>query len=318
MSHGNKPSRSLIKKHVPWFDLRKYDGLEGASPELWYRQFALRVDLRRMRSLLLPPEHQYTPMYREVHGNLMHLIREKGIIDDRSLELFLQLEMYLSPEAFSTFHSVSSDGLHVRPMTVGDQLRIALGLKPESVRQAQEAHDRDPYSVRQQSEPGARPSSILSEPLLDHLGRSSIGSGEAFLRVDLRFPRTLIKKQVEEIVDKLSAQMEMYLPQKKQIKLPATKSWIRSKVLPYIDLCQWLDEEPNHALRDQLFEADKAEALGIEIKQLQDTTSVHVAELTDPLSWTFMHLAEAAISSHRGPLTPLRKTKRKRNGKEKN
>ncbi len=318
MSHGNKPSRSLIKKHAPWFDVRKYDGLEGASQELWYRQFALRIDLRRMRSLLLPPEHQYTPMYREVHSNLMYLVRGKGIIDDRSLELFLQLEMYLSPEAFSTFHSVSSAGLHVRPMTVGDQLRIVLGLKPESVKQAQEAHNRDPYSVRQQSEPGARPSTILSESLLDHLGRSSIGLAEAFLRVDLRFPRTLIKKQVEEIVDKLSAQMKMYLPQKNQTKSPATKAWIRSKVLPYIDLCQWLDEEPNHALRDQLLEADKAEALGIDPKQLHDTTFGHADELTNELSWTFLHLAEAAISSRRGPLTPLRKTKRKAKSGEKN
>jgi hypothetical protein len=318
MSHGNKPSRSLIKEHASWFDLCKYDGLAGASEELWYRQFALRIDLQRMRSLLLPPELQDTPRYREVHGNLTYLIREKGIIDDRSLEIFLQLEEYLFPEAFSIFHAVSSDGLHVRPMTVGDQLRIALGLKPESVSQAQEAHNRDPYSVRQQSEPGARPSNILSEPLLDHLGRSSIGLGEAFLRVDLRFPRTLIKKQVEEIVDKLSAQMEMYLPQMKQTKLPATEAWIRSRVLPYIDLCQWLDEEPNHALRDQLLEADKAEALEIDPKQLHDTTFGHADELTDELSWTFLHLTEAAISSRRGPLTPLRKTKRKTKGREKN
>jgi hypothetical protein len=89
-------------------------------------------------------------------------------------------------------------------------------------------------------------------------------------------------------------------------------------VLPYIDLCQWLDEEPNHALRDQLLEADKAEALEIDPKQLHDTTFGHADELTDELSWTFLHLTEAAISSRRGPLTPLRKTKRKTKGREKN
>lgn len=317
MSHGDKPSRSLIKKHAQWFDLSNYYGLEGASTEMWHRQLALRIDLRRMRFLLLPPEHQYTPMYREVHGNLTYLIRDKGIIDDRSLDLFLRGEEFLYPESFSTLHSVSSDGAYIRPMTVGDQMRLALGLKSESARKAQEAYECDPYKLRQQSEPRVRSSTIRSEPLMNHLERSSIGMTEAFLTVDLRLPRTLIKKQVEEIVDKLAKEIERYLPPMTQTKSPATSSWFGSRALPYIDLCEWLDEHPNHALRDQLLEADKAEALGIDPKQLQDTTSKHAAELTDPLSWTFMHLAEAAISSRRGPMTPLRETKRKKSGGEK-
>ena len=88
-------------------------------------------------------------------------------------------------------------------------------------------------------------------------------------------------------------------------------------MLPYIDLCEWLEvTEP--ALAGQLSKADIAAALELDPKQVRDTTEHHAAELTDPLSWTFMHLTEMAISSLRWPITPLRQTKRRNSSRVKN
>ena len=116
----------------------------------------------------------------------------------------------------------------------------------------------------------------------------------------------------------MTGHAEGHLPTLKQTKLPAKESWIASRVLPYINLCSWLDEPLNHALRKEIFDVDKAEALGIDPNRFRDTILGQAHELTDPLSWTFLHLVEATISSRRGPLSPLRNTKRKRTGVEKN
>ncbi len=318
MRHGDKTSRRLIKEQAPWFDPSKYDRLDGAPEGLWHRQFALRIDLHRMRSILGPSGLQLSAEYRAVLAGLTNVIREKGVIEDTDLKLFRQGEELLAPESFSVLNAVSMEGLHVRSMTVGDHLRLQLSLRHDAWMQAHSDHARDSYGLRHRSEPTIHHKDILSTPLLHHVHPSSIDASEAFLRIDLRLPRTLIKKQVEELVDRLTTRAEGHLPTMKQTKLPAKDSWMASRVLPYIDLCHWLDEQPNHALRNKVSDVDRAEALGIDPHRFKDTTLGQAHELTDPLSWTFLHLVEATISSRRGPLTPLRNTKRKRTGEERN
>ncbi len=96
----------------------------------------------------------------------------------------------------------------------------------------------------------------------------------------------------------------------KQTKLPAFDAWHRSRVLPYLDLRQWLDTDMNSELRESVKDADIADSLGIDPKQLADTTKKHAEELMDPHGWTFMHLAETAVSSFRQPARRLRHSKK--------
>ena len=145
MSHGNKASRRLIMEQAPWFDLGKYDRLNGASEELWHRQFALRIDLHRMRSIVSSPHPQLGAEYRVILAGLSNVIREKGVIEDTDMKLFRQGEELLVPESFSVLNAISTDGLYVRSMTVGDHLRLQLALKPDSWMQARSDHVRSPY-----------------------------------------------------------------------------------------------------------------------------------------------------------------------------
>ena len=310
MSFGEKPSRELIRKHAPWFNLRNYDALSRAALGDWYEQFALRIDLRRIRSLLFAPEHECSAMHRSVHSGLVTLLRTHGVVTSEQLEVCLRGEEFLYPETFSVLRSVSAEGLYLRPMTLNDYVRIRGDLKPGSLRGAHAGWREalGELSSDETSCPSEREE--MQTPLNEQLNFFSVRPTEAFLRVDLRLPRSLIKKQLEEVVDRLSQRVGPLLPAKTQTRLPTPKAWVKSKVLPFVDLSQWLETaEPE--LVKRISKADIAAALELDPKQMTDTTEQHAAELTDPLSWTFMHLAETAISSMRNPIAPLRQPKRR-------
>lgn len=152
--------------------------------------------------------------------------------------------------------------------------------------------------------------SVSSDSLSRFVRHSMLSSSEAFLTVDLRCPRALILKQVAELVDTLQRDRAAWLPVAKQTKLPAFAAWHRSRVMPYLDLRQWLDTNENSELRESFKDAAFADALGIDPKQLADTTKKHAEELTDPLSWTFMHLAETAVRCFREPARRLRNARK--------
>ncbi len=81
MTYGVKRSRVLIEQHAPWFSLANYKKLIGASPLTWYLQFASRIDLHRMRSLLLGPHQSFLPAFSSAHASLTELIRRVGVLD---------------------------------------------------------------------------------------------------------------------------------------------------------------------------------------------------------------------------------------------
>ncbi len=92
MSHGEKASRSLIRANALWFDLKKYEMLSGASPMVWYHQFASRIDLRRARSLLIGRQEEVAPGFADAHATLRDLIRKSGVLHGKALKLFMEGE----------------------------------------------------------------------------------------------------------------------------------------------------------------------------------------------------------------------------------
>lgn len=310
MTYGVKRSRVLIEQHAPWFSLANYKKLIGASPLTWYLQFASRIDLHRMRSLLLGPHQSFLPAFSSAHASLTELIRRVGVLDGESLELFMEGENFISPESFSAIHAVSVQGLHVRLMTVGDLLHATKTLDDELAQKAIMEHDRSPFELHSRARSRTNESSALCQPVSKLKQTSVLETSELFVTVDTRLPPALIGKQVIELVDQFTRLHRGSSIYPKQTKVPAFAAWRRSRVLPYIDLCQWLHEPGNEVLRAKVSDADLAAALDVDPKQLSDTTKAHAQQLTDEFNLTFVQLQEAAISVLRGPKTALRLPKR--------
>jgi hypothetical protein len=314
-----KRSRQLISEHAPWFRLRNYEILKTATPLDWFTQFAVRIDLQRMRSLLTAPDTSSGRTFQSAHRGCLALVRSKGVIDDPVLEKLLQFGEALFPEGFSTLRMVNVDGVYLRPMNLEDFFRVgnALnGLSPSAI-SIDEPAGRN-AGGRPWSSTKHNPSLDLSDSLDVHVRRSLVNLYQTFVTVDLRLPRALLIKQFAEVIDKQRKVLEPILPPAKQTKMPAYQAWDKSQVLPYIDLCQWRDELKDGDVRSRINDADIASALEIDPKVLSETTKNHADDLTDPLSWVFMHLVETASSEHRVPLTPLRKQERRRRNTPKN
>ncbi len=298
MTTPPRKRRELIQEHAPWFKLSHYEALKDAAPDIWYTQFALRIDLQRLRSLLKASDDAYAEMRRSIYQQLITILRCKGVLRGKALNRFLVAEEFLYPETFSIFRDLSSEGVYVREMSWGDYSRVETALGSACGGMGG-AVCLDPARER-----------VSSDPLSKHVHPSMLAASEAFLTIDLRCSRALIIKQVAELVDQLSQDRARLLPPTKQTKLPSYEAWHRSRVLAYLDLRQWIDTAEDKGLRQSVKDSDVAQALNIDPKQLADTTKKHAEELTDPFSWTFMHLAESAISSRRAPMSRLRVAKR--------
>lgn len=282
-------------------------------------QFAVRIDLQRMRSLLTSPDTSGGRIFQSAHRGSLALVRSKGVIDDPVLEKLLRFGEALFPEGFSTLRMVKVDGVYLRPMNFEDFFRVgnALNALSPSTISRDERAGRN-AGGRPWSPTKHNPSLDLSDSLDIHVRRSLVNLYETFVTVDLRLPRALLIKQFAEVIDRQRKVLEPFLPPPKQTKMPACQAWEKSKVLPYIDLCQWRDELNDSNVRSRINDADIASALEIDPKVLCETTKTHADDLTDPLSWVFMHLVETASSEHRVPLTPLRKQERRRRNTPKN
>jgi Family of unknown function (DUF6387) len=279
-----KASRRLILEHARWFNLRNYDRLMSANHDVWFAQFALRIDLHRMRSLFAAPDSETKRMHLDTHAALIEMIRAKGVADGALLKRVLELEEFMYPESFSVLRMTSSDGVYLRPLNLDDVTRIHNGLDDAK-------------------------SQALTDPIEKHVHRSLIGA-HAYITVDLRCPRELLVKQFEELIDGQRKTFGSLLTPAQQTTMPTDKAWIKSKVLPYIDLRNWRDDLHDPELKNRIKDADIAAALEIDPKTLSETTKVHAEILSDPTTWGFIHLLEAAISYRRGPLTPQRLAKK--------
>lgn len=309
MSHGLKASRSLIQANAPWFNLQNYEILSTASPLVWYQQFAARIDLRRARSLLIGQGNPF-PALVEAYATLTDLIRWSGVVQGKALQLFMEGEKWLAPETLSTMRAVGAQGLHVRLMTVGDLIHASKNLPERTRREAAKEYDCSPFELHIRSRSKVAKSSVLCEPVSRLSQQSFADTPEFFLTIDARLPPALITKQVLELLNQYTSLNRGSVVYPKETKAPNYKSWFKSKVLPYIDLCQWLQQTENRDLKLQVGDAALVEALSIDIKQLSDTTKKHANQLTDEFNLTFMSLQEAAISSLREPAASLRRTKR--------
>jgi hypothetical protein len=304
-----KTSRRLISEHARWFKLRKYDCLASASHEAWFVQFALRIDLHRMRSLFAGPDGETKRMHLGTHGALVEMVRAVGVVDSATLKRALELEEFLYPESFSVLHLTRSDGVHVRPLNLEDVARIHDGLG--HLRHfSSTSNTRLPHrGIRAQHSTHDDESEILSDPIEKHVHRSLTGS-YAYMMVDLSCPRELLVKQFEELIDRQRKPLGSLLAPAQQTTSPTDKAWVKSKVLPYIDLRDWRDELQDTELRNLIKDADIAAALEIDPKTLSETTKGHAQTLSDPTTWGFKHLVEASISHRRGPLIPQRQAKK--------
>jgi hypothetical protein len=304
-----KESRRLIFEHARWFNLRNYDRLQSASHEVWFTQFALRIDLHRMRSLFAGPDGETMRMHLGTHGALVGMLRANGVVENAALKQALELEEFMYPESFSVLHMTSTDGVHVRPLNLEDVARIHDGLShlgPFS----SSSNTRLPHrGIRAQHSTHDDESEILSDPIEKHVHRSLTGS-YAYMMVDLSCPRELLVKQFEELIDRQRKPLGSLLAPAQQTTSPTDKAWVKSKVLPYIDLRDWRDELQDTELRNLIKDADIASALEIDPKTLSETTKSHAQTLSDPTTWGFKHLVEAAISHRRGPLIPQRQAKK--------
>jgi hypothetical protein len=314
-----KRSRQLISEHASWFRLRNYESLETATPRVWFTQFALRIDLQRMRSLLIGPDDPSVQVLRSGHDGAVALVRSKGVIKGLALAKLLQYDEALSPEGFSTLGMANANGVYLRPMSLEDFFRVgdALNAIPPSGPTANDPAGRSGGGLYRSSAKHS-PSLDLSDSLDLHVRRSLVNLYETFVTVDLRLPRALLIKQFAEVIDMQRKTLEPLLPPARQTKMPSGEAWAKSQVLPYIDLCQWRDELKDNEIRSRISDADIASILEIDPKTLSETTKNHADALTNPLSWVFMHLVEAASSGHRIPLTPLRKQERRRRNTPKN
>lgn len=124
MTTHPRKRREIIQKHAPWFKLSHYEALKDASPDIWYTQFALRIDLKRARSLLTSPDDPYAEMRRSIHQQLLTILRCKGVLRGKVLDKFLTGEEFLYSEAFSVFRELSAEGVYVREMTWADYSRV--------------------------------------------------------------------------------------------------------------------------------------------------------------------------------------------------
>jgi len=279
-----KASRKLIPEHAKWFNLRNYDRLISANHDIWFTQFALRIDLHRMRSLFAAPDSETKQMHLDAHVSSIEVIRSKGIVEGALLKRVLELEEFMYPESFSVLRMTSSDGVYLRSLNLDDVARIHNGLADAK-------------------------SGAHTDPIEKHVHRSIIGA-HAYITVDLRCPRELLIKQFEELIDGQRKTFGSLLSPAQQTTMPTAKAWIKSRVLPYIDLRDWRDDLHDTELKKRIKDADIAAALEIDPKTLSETTKAHAETLTDPTTWGFIHLLEAAISYRRGPLTPQRLAKK--------
>lgn len=85
----------------------------------------------------------------------------------------------------------------------------------------------------------------------------------------------------------------------------------KSRVLPYIDLCQWLEEFPMEQL-PEIRAADIATVLKIDPKQLVRTTERQADHFEDHLTWEFMQLSEAVVARHWPSPTLVRESRRRK------
>lgn len=304
-----KASRRLIPEHARWFNLRNYDRLKSANHEVWFTQFALRIDLHRIRTLFAAPDSETKRMHLDTHASLIEMIHAKGVVEGAHLKRVLELEEFMYPESFSVLRMTSSDGVYLRPLNLEDAARIHNGLA-NLAPFGSASHTRLPCrSVQAQPSTSVTDSPSLSDPIEKHVHRSLIGSC-AYITVDLRCPRELLVKQFEELVDRQRKAFGSLLAPAQQTTMPTEKAWLKSRVLPYIDLRNWRNELHDTELRNRIKDADIAAALEIAPKTLSETTKVHAETLSDPTTWGFIHLVEAAISYRRGRLTPQRVAKK--------
>ena len=316
--HAESVGLKFLMDQATWFSLRNYDAIEAAPLELWFRQFALRIDLRTLKSMLIHPDPKVAEMYRAVLGTLFTHIRTHPVIIDRHLPFFLEQEELLWPAAFSVFRSIPTNGMHVRIMTLNDLIRVAPLIKNRSLEAANSIRvighrhgDHNPRMARNTP-------NVLDENVTWHLQGAE--PTEAFLRVDLRLPVPVVHKQLRGLLDQLAIDAAPFLSRttakrkaredepKREMKLQPS-SWFKSRVLAYIDLCHWLEELPQQDL-PEITSADFAKLLGIGDKQLTQTTARYANVFGDPLSWEFMQLSEAVARARRPAPNLIRKPNR--------
>jgi hypothetical protein len=312
MSCNNKASRQLIAKHAPWFKRSNYDNLSTANPETWFIQFALRIDLQRMRIMRSSRESAPPSAHEKDRALLVCRLREAGVIERQQLEAFLEGANALSNEDFATLVMGMRDGVCVRAMNIEDVELVLESL--EQKRRYDEKLESLPanHPIRLRARAAQDATVDRHDSIYQHLQPGIMDLSQLLMSVDLSLPRAFLKRQFEELVDQHQRLRANYLPRLVESKLPAHKAWQRSKVLGYIDLSTWRSELPDEELKGTIQDADVAAALGIGTKMLFEMTKVHAKNLTDPNSVVFMHMTETAISYRRGPLRPLRNTVRKR------
>ena len=302
---------ALLKELAPWFALKNYELLDVASPKDWFNQFALRIDLERMRrSLRLGSSDTAFKHWRTVHSCMVSLVREGFVRQETITDVIVRYEELLAPEGFSTLAFLRPEGRYMRLLTMADFLRICSELNNHALDTAAAAYRSAPGGYPLPVVPMNHDSATLFDPVLTHM-RGLSARCQSFIAFDLQMPKSVLTRQFDELVDQLQKSSLPVAPHADRSAKQTHTAWVKSRVLPYIDLCQWRDDLADQESKERFTRVAIASALEIEPDTLAKVTKVHAEELTDERSWTFMQLVEDAISFHRNadPERKFRKNK---------
>jgi hypothetical protein len=181
---------------------------------------------------------------------------------------------------------------------------------------------------------------ILSDALIQHLNLSSRELNKEFIVVDLRLPRPLLLEQIEGIIAKRVSELTLkggenqkslfmrkvllkedgkknsssafweifglVIPSNQKVS-PKCQSWVKSRVLPYLDIQYWLDDLGDQRLKESITDSHFAMALNVDLEVIRKTTREHAEALSDQYSIEFVNLIESVHSARRGPVSKLRK-----------
>lgn len=292
---------ALLTELAPWFALQHYESLRTATPIDWFNQIALRIDLQRMRrSLAIGSADPAFRHWTTIHSCMVSLVREGVVTQGTITDIIQEYEVLLAPEGFSTLSFLQVHGRYIRLLTMIDFLRIHDALPADSLDRA--AIAAGPQCARGEYPLPAVPlynadAEILYDPVVSHM-RGLFGRSQSFVAFDLQMPKSVLVKRFEQLVDHLQSSSLPLSPCAERSAKPTYKAWEKSRVLPYIDLCQWRDSLNSDDVRRRFTNVAIASALEMDPDTLKKVTMGHAEELTDDRSWTFMQLVEDAISFH--------------------
>ena len=292
-------SRAEVKeRHLPWFELSKYERCKHFGAIDWFQQVACRIDLHRMNSLWGTPssEHSLAELAKAVsYAELLSRTQSYGLIP-RALISDLQAgSRDLSPERFATLALLDIQGCAVRSMTVSDLLRVARACDRDMLYEADQQLQDDRWALYPERAAGT----LLSRTLKSSLPSSTSASNLAYLVVDWNQPASLIATQLKELIARQHAECFYAPAAPKEASNPSFEVWRRAQVLAYIDLVFWRKCLSDKSLRKQITDELIAEYIELSPDSVRHTTQTNAHDLMDPLGTTFSALREQAISEAR-------------------